>query len=80
MARRVQHGSAGDFVKLVALVHLTSLSIVLTSVWFVAFIAGGTTTVHIDAVGEMWIEYALFLVTWPVTSVGLYLLITENTG
>lgn len=67
-------------MKLVALIHLTSLSIVLTSVWSLAFVGGGSTTVHIDAFGEMWFEYALFLVGWPVASVGLYLLITENTS
>lgn len=80
MAREAHSGTAAGFVKLVALIHLTSLSIVLTSLWSVALVQGGATTVHIDVFGEMWIEYAVFLVTWPIASVGLYLLITEETG
>lgn len=47
------------------------LSVLLCAVWWTAAFQGGTTTVHVDAYGEMFLEFLVWLVVSPVIAVGL---------
>jgi hypothetical protein len=46
------------------------LSLCMYLVWFTAFVAGGSVTVAINEAGEMWVEYAVWIVVTAVICVG----------
>jgi len=64
-------------ITVIAVFEAFSLSIVLMNVWFVAMLNGGTMRLSIDAYGEMWAEYVLWLVLTPVLLLGLYYVLEE---
>lgn len=62
---------------IVALFEAFSLAVLLINGWFVAMLNGGSVTVSIDAFGEMWVEYVLWLVLTPVLLLGLHYAVEE---
>lgn len=68
-------------VTVIAVFEAFSLAVVFINVWFVAMLNGGTMRIAIDAYGEMWLEYVLWLVLTPVLVVGFYYTLEElSTG
>lgn len=67
-------------VAVAALFEAFSLSILFINGWFVAMLNGGSVTVSIDAFGEMWFEYVLWLVLTPVLLLGFHYLLEELSG
>jgi uncharacterized membrane protein len=64
-------------VTVIAVFEAFSLAVVLINVWFVAMLNGGSMRIAIDAYGEMWLEYVLWLVLTPVLVVGFYYALEE---
>jgi uncharacterized membrane protein len=64
-------------VTVIAVFEAFSLAIIFINVWFVAMLNGGTMRIAIDAYGEMWLEYVLWLVLTPVLVVGFYYALEE---
>lgn len=64
-------------VTVIAVFEAFSLAIIFINVWFVAMLNGGTMRIAIDAYGEMWFEYVLWLVLTPVLVVGFYYALEE---
>lgn len=68
-------------VTVIAVFEAFSLAVVFINVWFVAMLNGGSMRLAIDAYGEMWLEYVLWLVLTPVLVVGFYYTLEElSTG
>lgn len=57
-------------IEVFAVFMMFALSVILHFVWMQAFLNGGRVTITIDAYGEMWAEYALWVVLAAVISVG----------
>ena len=64
----------------VAMFEAFSLSVLMLNGWFVASLHGGTVTVSVDAFGEMWVEYVLWLVLTPVLVLGFHYALEEVSG
>jgi hypothetical protein len=57
-----------------------ALSVILHFVWMQAFLNGGRVTIAIDMYGEMWVEYALWVVVAAVVSVGFAQYLDRGSG
>lgn len=64
-------------VTVIAVFEAFSLAVVFINVWFVAMLNGGSMRIAIDAYGEMWVEYVLWLVLTPILVVGFYYALEE---
>jgi len=51
---------------------------IFTQVWLLAMINGGTITVSVDMFGEMWPEYVLWFLIWPIMTLGLYYIVEDH--
>ncbi len=68
-------------VTVIAVFEAFSLAVVFLNVWFVAMLNGGSVWLAVDAYGEMWLEYVLWLVLTPILVVGFYYTLEElSTG
>lgn len=67
-------------VEVFAVFIMFALSVILHFVWMQAFLNGGRVTIAIDMYGEMWVEYALWVVVAAVVSVGFAQYLDRGSG
>jgi hypothetical protein len=67
-------------VEVFAVFMMFALSVILHFVWMQAFLNGGRVTIAIDMYGEMWVEYALWVVVAAVVSVGFAQYLDRGSG
>lgn len=46
--------------------------------WFLAFVSGGRTWISINIVGEMYVEYLLWIVVTAIVTLSFYYYLTEE--
>jgi len=56
----------------VAVFEAFALATFALNLWFLASLQGGTLTISVDAFGERWAEYVLWLVLTPILVLGLH--------
>jgi len=59
-------------ISLIAVFEAFALSVFMINIWYLALLNGQSITLRIDAYGEMWVEYVLWLVLTPVLVLGLH--------
>lgn len=59
-------------IAIVAVFEAFGLAFLALNLWFFASVQGGSVTVAVDAFGERWAEYVLWLVLTPVLVLGLH--------
>ncbi|MFC6864195.1 hypothetical protein ACFQGE_12105 [Halomicroarcula sp. GCM10025817] len=62
---------------IIAIFEAFSLSFFMLNLWYFAFINGESVSIQINAFGEMWGEYLLWLILTPVLVLGLHYTLEE---
>lgn len=62
---------------IIAIFEAFSLSFLVLNLWFLAFLNGDSVSIQINAFGEMWPEYLLWLVLTPILVLGLHYTVEE---
>lgn len=60
------------FLTLLGLLWVAGLAVVITNIWFIAMMNGGSVTIYVDLFNEMWPEYIMWYIVWPVITLALY--------
>lgn len=66
------------FIKVLGIVWAVALALILTNAWFLAMLNGGSVTIYIDLFNEMWPEYVMWFIVWPVITLALYYFIEDT--
>jgi uncharacterized membrane protein len=68
----VSKASLREAIEILGIFSMFAMSVVVYLLWWLAFREGGQLRVRIDAFGEMWVEYVLWVVVTPIITLALY--------
>lgn len=61
-----------ELIEILGIFSMFGLSVFVYLVWWLAFQRGGRIWVEINTFGEMWFEYALWLIVTPLITLSMY--------
>lgn len=68
----IDKGTIKEFIEILGIFLMFGLSVVTYLVWWLAFREGGAVSIRVDLIGEMWVEYVLWIVITPLITLSLY--------
>lgn len=66
------------FIKVLGVVWAAAIALIMTNMWFLALMNGGMVEIYINLFNEMWPEYIMWFIVWPVITLALYYVIEDN--
>lgn len=61
-----------EIIEILGIFSMFALSVFVYLVWWLAFKEGGQIWLKINVFGEMWVEYALWVVVTPLITLAMY--------
>ena len=68
----VRKSNIKEVIEIVGIFSMFALSVFAYLVWWLAFHQGGRLVIDVNFVGEMWIEYALWVVVTLLITLSMY--------
>lgn len=68
----VSKASLKEFIEVLGIFLMFTLSVFVYLVWWLAFKQGGEIWLRINVFGEMWLEYVLWSIVTPIITLSLY--------
>ena len=68
----VRKARVKEAIEVLGIFSMFALSVFAYLVWWLAFQGGGRVTVDVNVVGEMWLEFLLWLVLTPLITLSMY--------
>lgn len=68
----VRKSTVKEGIEILGIFSMFALSVFAYLVWWLAFQQGGRVTIDVNVVGEMWLEYLLWLVLTPLVTLSMY--------
>ena len=68
-----------ELIEVLGIFAMFGLSVFVYLAWWVAFQHGGEVWFQINALGEMWFEYLLWMIVTPIITLAMYYYLKRDT-